>query len=192
MTGIRAPALACVLLLAACTSTPLGPGVPAATPEPFDFSGRMLVSFEGRAFTSALRWQHAPGRDEIWLMSPVGQALAHIVDDGNGALLTAADQRQYRAASIESLTRRALGWELPVTNLKYWVRGDVSPGSTAEAVVRGDDQRIARLEQDGWRVDLSYYPAQQYRGLPRRLELVGGAHEIRLIIDTWRDVASAP
>jgi outer membrane lipoprotein LolB len=192
MIGIRALALACVLLAAACTSVPFESGVPAAPSTPFDFSGRVRVSFDGRAFSSALRWQHAPGRDEIWLLSPVGQALAHIVGGGDGAVLTGADQRQYRAASVESLTRQALGWELPVTNLKYWVRGDVAPGSAADAVVRGADQRIARLEQDGWRVALSYYPAQEHEGLPRRLDLVGGSHEIRLVIDTWRGVASAP
>lgn len=192
MTGIRAVALACVLLAAACTSLPFEPATPDTTTTPFDFSGRVLVSFEGRAFSSALRWQHAPGRDEIWLLSPVGQALAHIVDGGSGALLTAADQRQYRAESAEGLTRRALGWELPVTNLKYWVRGDVAPGSAVDAIERGDDQRIARLEQSGWRVTLAYYPAQEYGGLPRRLDLVGGSQEIRLVIDTWRGVVSAP
>jgi len=192
MIGTRAVALACVLLAAACTTVPFESGVPVAPPTPFDFSGRVLVSFDGRAFTSALRWQHVSGRDEIWLLSPAGQALAHIVDGGDGAVLTAADQRQYRAESVESLTRRALGWELPVANLKYWVRGDIAPGSAPGAVVRGDDQRIARLEQGGWRVALTYYAAQEYDGLPRRLVLVGGSHEIRLVIDTWRGVAPPP
>ena len=177
MIGTRAVALACVLLAAACTTVPFESGVPVAPPTPFDFSGRVLVSFDGRAFSSALRWQHVSGRDEIWLLSPAGQAL---------------DQRQYRAESVESLTRRALGWELPVANLKYWVRGDIAPGSAPGAVVRGDDQRIARLEQGGWRVALTYYAAQEYDGLPRRLELAGASHEIRLVIDTWRSVASPP
>jgi outer membrane lipoprotein LolB len=139
-----------------------------------------------------MRWQHEPGRDEIWLLTPVGQALAHIVDAGGGAVLTSADQRQYRAASVESLTRQAFGWELPVAHLKYWVRGDIAPGSAPDAVVRGDDQRVARLEQGGWRVALTYYPVQQYEGLPRRLDLVGGSHEIRLVIDTWRSLSSRP
>lgn len=192
MIGIRVLALACVLLTAACTMVPFESRVPAAPSTPFDFSGRVRVSFDGRAFSSALRWQHVPGRDEIWLLSPVGQTLAHIVDGGDGAVLTAADQRQYSAANVESLTRQALGWELPVANLKYWMRGDVAPGSAPDAVVRGDDRRIARLEQGGWRVALTYYPAQEYEGLPRTLDLAGGSHEIRLVIDTWRSVASAP
>ena len=166
---------------------PFESGIPAAPTTPFDLSGRVLVRYDGRAFSSGLRWEHAPGRDEIWLLSPVGSALAHIVDDGDGAILTAADERQYRAASVENLTRQALGWELPVARLKYWLRGEVAPGSPPDAIVRGDDQRITQLEQAGWRIALTYYPAQEYGGLPRRLELVRGSHEIRLVIDTWRD-----
>jgi outer membrane lipoprotein LolB len=189
MIGIRAGALAGILLAAACTTTPFESGIPAAPSTPFDLSGRVLVRYDGRAFSSGLRWQHTPERDEIWLSSPVGSALAHIVYDGNGAILTAADERQYRAASVESLTRQALGWELPVARLKYWLRGEVAPGTPPESIVRGYDQRIARLEQAGWHIEVAYYPPQEYAGLPRRLDLVRGSHEIRLVIDTWRAFA---
>ena len=152
----------------------------------------MLVSYDGRAFSSGLRWLHAQGRDEIWLSGPLGQTLAHISGDGDGVVLTAADQRQYRAASIERITREALGWELPVAHLKYWVRGDIAPGNAPAAVVRADDQRIVELEQDGWRVALAFFQRPEYDGLPRRLDVEGGSHQIRLVIDTWRPVTPAP
>lgn len=189
MIGIRAAALAGVLLAAACTTAPFESDIPAVPSVPFDLSGRVLVRYDGRAFSSGLRWQHTPGRDEIWLLSPVGAALAHIIDAGEGASLTAADERQFHAASVEGLTREALGWELPVARLKYWLRGEVAPGSPPDAIVRGDNQRIARLEQAGWRIEFAYYPAQEHSGLPRRLALVRGSHEIRLVIDTWRGLA---
>jgi len=185
MIGIRATAIAGVLLAAACATAP-EPVISDAPSTPFDLSGRVLVRYDGRAFSSGLRWQHAAERTEIWLSSPVGTVLAHIIDDGDGAVLTAADERQYRAASVESLTRQALGWELPVARLKFWVRGEVAPGSPPDAIVRGSDQRIARLEQAGWRIDFDHYPAQEYGGLPRRLNLMRGSQEIRLVIDTWR------
>ena len=192
MTGVRAVALAGVLLHAACASVPVGPGPATIAATPFDFSGRVLVSYDGRAFSAALRWEHLAGRDEIWLLSPVGQTLAHIVDGEDGAVLTAADQRRVRATSVEGLTRNAFGWELPVASLKHWVRGDVAPGIAPEAVVRGDDRRIARLEQGGWRIAFSYFPPQEYDGLPRRLDLVSESQEIRLVIDAWRGTGGKP
>jgi outer membrane lipoprotein LolB len=192
MIGRRAVAAAGLLLCASCATAPVEIGAPKVPSSPFDISGRVAVSFEGRAFSSSVRWQHLAERDEIWLLTPVGQALAHIVDDGDGAVLTAADRRQYRAASVESLTRQALGWELPVAHLKYWVRGDIAPGSAPDAMVRGDDRRVVRLEQGGWQVAFTYYPAQEFDGLPRTLDLTGGGYRIRLVIDTWRGAASLP
>src|SRR5512146_1660501 len=97
-------ALALALVAAGCATT--GPGirpVPGDANTPFDLSGRVLVTYDGRAFSSGVRWRHVAEHDEIWLLSPVGQTIAYIVSDSEGATLTAADQKQYRAASVEDL-----------------------------------------------------------------------------------------
>ena len=108
-------ALAAAAALAGCAALP-PPGPRAAA---FDLLGRVAVSFDGRAFSSSVRWHHLPERDEIWLLTPVGQALAHIEADATGALLTAADGQQHRAGDVASLTRRAFGWELPLEQLSW-------------------------------------------------------------------------
>ena len=186
MTGARALALVCALFAAGCETLPPASPAPAAPSAPFDLSARVAVRYDGQAFSSGLRWRQAPGRDEIWLVSPVGQALVHIVDEGDGALLTTADKRQHRAANVEGLTRQALGWELPVAHLRHWLRGEAIPGVPAATLARDEAGRIVRLEQAGWRIVLGYQPPQQDRSLPRRLELSRGSHEIRLVIDAWR------
>ncbi|HSN41508.1 MAG TPA: lipoprotein insertase outer membrane protein LolB [Burkholderiales bacterium] len=186
----------CVLAVAAAVSAcaTLAPesGVPPVSPAPFDLSGRVLVSYGGRAFSSGVRWQHAPARDEIWLLSPVGQTLAYIVGEADGATLTAADQKQYRAASVESLTRQALDWELPLARLQYWVQGRPVPSSVPDAIGRAADGRLTALTQDGWRIAFVNYPPAEHGGLPRRLDLSSGAYEIRLVIDGWRRESTAP
>lgn len=191
MRWLRSAALTVSLAVAACATLPPDAAFPTA-PTPFDLSGRVLVSYDGRAFSSSVRWQHVPGRDEIWLLSPVGQTLAHIVNEADGAALTGADQKQYRAASVEHLTRQALGWELPLARLQYWVRGEVAPGSEPAVVERDASQQLARFEQDGWRISIANYPQEEHGGLPRRVELASGSHEIRLVIDGWRLDTPAP
>lgn len=178
-------ALAASTLVAACAV--LAPtGERPAGPAPFDLIGRVAVSYDGRAFSSNVRWQHTLERDEFWLLTPVGQTLAHIVGDASGATLTGADQQQYRAASVESLTRQALGWELPLARLAWWVRGEIAPEGAPQIVERDDRARLTALTQDGWRIAFVHYPPQEHGGLPRRLELASGVHEIRLLIDGWR------
>jgi outer membrane lipoprotein LolB len=182
----RIAALAVALTVAACAALVRDSGPPRA-PEPFDLSGRVVVSYDGRAFSSALRWQHLPERDEIWLLTPLGQALAHIVSAAEGATFTGADRKQYHGAGVEGLTRQALGWELPLTRLQYWVHGEVAPGSTPEGVERDAEGRLTGLVQDDWHISIARYPTDEHGGLPRRLELRRGANQtIRLVIDAWR------
>lgn len=186
MIPFRTVALAAALGVAACATLPPDAREPPQTSTLFDLSGRVLVSYDGRSFSSGLRWQHGAQRDEIWLLTPVGQGLAHIVNEVGGATFTGADQTRYHSRNVESLTRQALGWELPLSRLQYWVRGEIAPGSAPDAVSRDANQRLVHLEQDGWRIAFVHYPLEEHDGLPRRLELVRGPSEIRLVIDGWR------
>jgi outer membrane lipoprotein LolB len=104
----------CVLcalsLLGACASVAPRDAGPRA--EPFDVLGRVLVSYDGRSFSSSVRWQHGAEADELWLMTSTGQTLAYLRDDRNGATITGADQVKYQGSTVESLTKQGLGWEL--------------------------------------------------------------------------------
>ena len=175
---------ASILLLSGCAAlTPSDR--PAQRADPFDLVGRVAVTFDGRNFSSGLRWQHLAERDEIWLMTPTGQALAYLLADSNGAALTGSDQQTYRAADVETLTKRALGWELPVSRLAWWVRGEPVPGGSAGESARDQRGRLVRLAQDGWTITFVQSPAEEAR-LPQRLELAREGHQIRLVIDSWR------
>ena len=184
-----AAALGAVLGLAGCAVlAPTSPG----SDTPFDIVGRVAVSFDGKAFTSNLRWRHAAGREEVWLSTPLGQTVAHIQSGAAEATLTTSDQQQYRATSVEALTRRALGWDLPLASLTWWVRGEAVPGGGAPAAIERDPRsRLTLLEQDGWRIAYENYPPGEHGGLPRRLDLKSGTQEIRLLIDGWRDIETA-
>jgi len=183
-------ALAAGAALAACAV--LSPQDRAVQRAPaFDLLGRVAVIYDGRAFSSGLRWQHLEAGDEIWLLTPTGQALAHIVSGASGATLTGADQTRYHAGDVESLTRRALGWELPLAHLTWWVRGESVPGVQVADEARDQRGRLARLAQNDWRITFVHPAANDPGGLPQRLELVRDGHQIRLVIDSWRSGGDA-
>ncbi len=179
---LRTLTAACLaaVLLAACAVAPLAP----RDPQPFDLLGRMLVTYSGGALTANLRWEHAARQDEIWLMTPTGQTLAHIVDSEAGAVLTRADQQRFEARSVEALTQQALGWALPLSLLQYWVRGMPAPGPVEGMQTEGN--RPGTFAQHGWRVAIAYHTEGEFAGRVRRLDLTDGTNEIRFVIDTWR------
>jgi len=180
--------VAAVSALAGCAALePARPVLPRAPA--FDLVGRMAVTHDGRSFSSGVRWQHAADRDEIWLLTPLGQALARIVDDAEGAVYTGSDRRQYRARDVEALTRRTLGWELPVARLAWWVRGDSAADGAIAEVERDPQNRLLRLRQDGWDITYVYRSQDSADSLPQRLDLRSESQSIRLVIDTWRQDA---
>jgi len=165
------------MLLAACAGLP---STPVETPPAFSLQGRVLIKARETAFSSGLRWEASAGEDELWLNAPLGQTLGHLKRDGGGAALTTADQTVYRAGSIESLTRRAFGWEMPVDGLRWWVLGRAAPAPAATETVRDARDRLTALMQDGWRVKLEY-DGDAMR--PLRLQATKPDAEIRLAID---------
>jgi len=177
-------ALLVTAVLAGCALEPVRPVLPRAPA--FDLVGRVAVTHDGRPFSSGVRWQHAAERDEIWLLTPLGQALSHIVDGADGAVITGSDRRQYRARDVEALTRRTLGWELPVARLAWWVRGDIAADGVIAEVERDPQGRLLRLQQDGWDITYVYRSGDSADSLPQRLDLKRESQSIRLVIDTWR------
>ena len=175
--------LAPLLFLAGCGALPVGEKIERAAP--FELMGRVLVRQEGRAFSANVRWVHAQDSDELWLLTPTGQGLAQLREDATGATLIGVNQTVIRGTSIESLTRQGLGWSLPVTRMQHWVRGAPAPGAAFVINERDAAGKVRLLTQDGWRVNVEHYPADTQNGLPRRMELVGAAQTIRLVIDTW-------
>jgi outer membrane lipoprotein LolB len=181
-------ALAACAVLAACAE--LSPREPVQRAPAFDLLGRVAVTFDGRAFSSGVRWQHEADGDEIWLLTPVGQAVAHIVATPSGATLTGADRKQIESEDVESLTRRGLGWELPLARLAWWVRAEIVPGGLVGEVTRDDRGRLAHLVQDDWRIVFVYRPPEDPVKSPQRLDLTHEGHHIRFVIDNWRSGAT--
>lgn len=178
-------ALAAAAVLAACAALePARERAPRGAP--FDLIGRVAVTHDGRAFSSTIRWEHTAERDEIWLMTPAGQALAHIAGGANGATYTGADRSQVSARDIESLSVRTLGWELPIAHLSWWIQGQFAPAAVIQRVDRDEHGRLAVLGQEGWLIRYAHYPPAEQGGRPRRLEIASGSQEIRLVIDGWR------
>ena len=115
----------------------------------------------------------------------MGQGIARIVSNSASALLETAESRSYRAADVESLTEKVLGWRLPTHGLQYWVMGRPAPGDVAEGVF-DDELHLRTLRQGGWRVDYQAYRLVQGAWLPGKMEMtMGDRLRVRLVIDDW-------
>ena len=130
-----------------------------------------------------MRWLHEDGSDAIWLYSPVGSTIATLYANQEVATLVTSKQETFQSSDVQTLTRDVLGWDLPLTGLKYWVLGRVDPGSPVEQIERDEQQRIKRLVQDGWNIEFAGYADNST--LPASMVLTFADLRLRLLIDRW-------
>ncbi len=119
------------------------------------------------------------------LRTPLGQGVAELRGGPAGMELRNAEGRLYRAADADALVRQALGLELPLRGLAWWVVGQPRPAATYHATANADG-RLGELEQDGWHIDFSRYAASNGYVLPGKLVARRGNElEVRLVVDAW-------
>ncbi len=178
-----------LLLLAGCAQVPAPPTVsaqPQQTVSRFHLEGRVSVKTQEQSFSGGMRWKHDPAGDEILLSSPLGQGVAELRQEAGQVTLKNAEGRTYVANSGEELLEAALGVRLPLDGMVHWVTAQPRPDAAYE-LERDGEGRVARLTQDGWRLEYGRYQARGERWLPGRIfARRGEALEFRLVVDTWQ------
>ena len=171
--------------LAGCASLRPPQVLPAsnASIEAFSLNGRVAVKMDDRGYTASLRWRHSATQDSIRLLSPVGSVVGQIEADANGATLTTGDRKVFHSKDAQALTREVLGWDLPLSGLRYWVTGRSDPASPVQAQEHDDKQRLKSLTQNDWRITYLDYFGDS--ALPARLSLAFDRLNLRLIIQHW-------
>jgi outer membrane lipoprotein LolB len=194
-------AFAC-LLLAGCIGLPATRGLPDAPPalirqyqETLELAGRLSVHYQKDGKEEALHggfsWRQNPQRTFVSIFSPLGQTIATIAMERDGATLTQAGQASRTATDVDMLTAEALGWPLPLAGMRYWLQGFGSDRLVLPFNATQRDSEFPLTTIDGW---LIRYPVWQDEGgpsRPKRIDLArstahAGDVAIRIVIDTWQ------
>jgi outer membrane lipoprotein LolB len=151
-------------------------------------TGRISVHYGEEGWHAGLVWRQSPETFDLRLQGPLGQGALLLQGDGDRVALQDARGQRDTAGDAETLMRQHLGWELPVSGLRYWVRGEAQPGPTAQWQ-RDVEGRPEQLIQSGWRIDYSrYQPAPGGGTLPGRIDFERPDLQARLIIDRWEAI----
>lgn len=171
------------LFLAGCSSAPVVVERPAQLDAPFAFNGRVAVKQGERRHSMGVRWVHRAGEDELLLLAPLGKTVARIHRDAQKATLDASG-KQYTALDMETLMQDVLGWQLPLSGLRYWVMAMPSLDDEFH-IERAANGQVSLLRQQDWEISYSRYAADTPDALPLRLKLQRDGMEVLLLIDEW-------
>lgn len=193
------PALtaACLLLLAGCTQAVRTRGNPTllaaqaarehtlAGVDHWTLQGRLSVSDGHDGGSGSLRWRQDGERYEFVLRGPaISGANFRLSGDAQGALLEGLKGGPLRGADAQALMRKALGWEVPLRDLRAWVLGLRADSGPAELSF-GDNQLPSLLLQDGWSVDYRGWDTTHRPPLPSKVFAARPPYKVRLSIESF-------
>ncbi len=151
----------------------------------WNIKGRIAFRAGEDAWHAKLYWKQDGARFEMRLLAPLGQGGIDIRGDGHRVLVSLPRGKTLVTEDPEALLRAELGWELPLKELRYWIRGLPAPHLPYRKRLDGEG-RLHELFQDGWHVVYARYTQRDGLPLPAKITLERGEMVARLVIETWR------
>lgn len=160
--------LALLLLLSACAHVP-GPeanGAPQASQlsggQQWQLAGRFVAGQRADEAAEAtvpdpvagrFAWQHQGDDDTLWLIGPLGNALAKIELTPAGVRWQDATGKRGEATSLQALGESLAGVRLPDVAADAWLRGRWAKTAVQ---TRDADGRVLTATARGWRFEYRY------------------------------------
>lgn len=153
-----------------------------STIESWQVSGKLGVRVPGDSGSANLLWKHAGDSFSLDINGPLGSGRLSLSGNQSQVTLNQAGQTPLTASDPDQLILQATGWNIPVSQLTWWVRGIAAPWEPIEQQQMDAEGRLIELSQAGWHLVFSQYQA---------VDLPNGSSQIFLpgkIIATFDDI----
>lgn len=148
--------------------------------------GRLGVSDGKSGGTGSFSWTQNGDQYEFVLRGPAISGMNFRLSGGpDGALLEGLDGGPVHGSDAEVLMHKALGWDVPLRDLRAWVLGLRADSGPAELSF-GTDRLPSLLQQDGWAVDYREWDATRKPPLPTKVYAGKPPYTVRLSIESWQ------
>jgi len=121
----------------------------------------------------------------IYLSGPFGVGTVQINGNAQTITLSQPGEADISSHSSSALTQRLFGWQLPVEQMRAWVRG--IPASSSSRVIKTFDEKdlLDSLQEDGWQLNISGYQAGPRGQLPSKIKGNSGELAFTLLLKAW-------
>ncbi len=131
-----------------------------------------------------LQWQQRYQNFTLLLFGPLGAGSMKIAGRPGYVLLETADGQTFSASSTEILLAQQTGWQLPVSDLYYWIRGLPVPGVPANKQFDAY-HHLVKLNQQGWTIDFLRYSVVHQVDVPTKISLENWRIKVKMVIRQW-------
>ncbi len=150
----------------------------------WNLKGAISIRDSKGANMGSFTWRQKNAAYHISISGPLGIGGIKITGGPGKVTLRKSAKEVYTASNPEQLMQQRLGWQFPLRNLTYWVRGIPAPGIPAQKKM-GANMQLVALKQQGWQINFSRYQRIGNITLPSKLDLFNARLQVRIIIKNW-------
>ena len=188
-----------IISLSSCTTiTPPPSPVPPAAQKPWpdreaalthlqnwQLNGKIAVVTANDSGSATVDWVQNQKHFNISLLGPLGTNGLKLSGQPGLVTLETADGKHFTAKSPEQLLAQQWGWNVPVSNLNYWVRGLPVPGMPHNSQFDAY-HRLSNLTQQGWNIQYLGYETIGQLDLPNKIFITSSALRTKIIVYHWK------
>ncbi len=151
----------------------------------WDISGKIGVITAQNSGSASLKWLENNGYYTINLAGPLGAGAIALTGRPDNVTLKMANGQILSAPTPEQLLIQAWGWQLPVSHLKYWVRGLPVPNIAAKKQFDMKN-RLSNLTQQNWHVSYTDYTTVGQVDLPSKITIQSANIKVKIALYQWQ------
>lgn len=148
--------------------------------------GRLAAAQGQKGGNASFVWQQRGESYQIKLFGPFGAGAVYITGRPNHVELKEANGNLTSAASPELLMHKVSGWTVPITGLRYWLRGLPTPQDQTAQQLLNQQGQLSYLQQQGWKIDYENYADNLDIPLPNKLRLHRGDIKLKMVVTSWQ------
>src|SRR3990167_1045660 len=186
-----------IICLSACTTMP-PTSAPPLSPElswhdrqiilsriqNWQLNGKLAVQTAQDSGSASVNWVQNNKQYTISLLGPLGTGGFKLTRQLTGVSLETSDGKHYTANNPEQLLAEQWGFHLPISSLRYWIRG--LPVSGISYTKQLDiHHRLMTLTQQGWQIQFLSYSKVGVIDLPNKMVIASPLLKAKLIIYRW-------
>lgn len=150
----------------------------------WQINGKIAVITAQDSGSASVDWLERQGNYTISMYGPLGANSITMKGSPGHVTLKTSDGKSITAPSAEELLSQQWGWKLPLSYLKYWVRGLPVPNLPAQNTF-DSAHRLASLSQQGFTIHYQGYTTAGTLDLPQHLSITSPTLKTKIVIYKW-------
>lgn len=148
--------------------------------------GRIAVKQGNKGGNATFVWRQRGEHFDIKLFGPFGSGAVYITGNNQQVQLKEANGKIHTAQSPEALLQKVAGWQVPLSGLRYWLRGLPIPGDKMKKQRLGEGGTLTHFQQDGWIIDYESYHHDNALPLPWKMQLINRKLKVKILVKSWK------